>query len=150
MTLAITPIYAALFALFFVSLSLRVIRFRRSARISLGDGGDEELRRRSRVHANFAEYVPLALVLMALAELQGQPGWTIHLIGALLAVGRLAHAYGVSQAPQILKLRVLGMVATIAAMVTGAVANLAAALAIASALPTQYPHGRGAELTHSA
>ena len=78
---------------------------------------------------NFAEYVPLALVLMALAELQGQPGWTIHLVGALLAVGRIAHAYGVSQAPQILKLRVLGMVATIAAMVTGAVANLTAALA---------------------
>jgi uncharacterized membrane protein YecN with MAPEG domain len=85
--------------------------------------------RRTRVHANFAEYVPLTLVLMALAELQGQPGWSIHAIGALLAVGRLAHAYGVSQAPQIGKLRVLGMVTTIAAMVTGAVANLTAALA---------------------
>ena len=129
MALSITPIYAALFALFFVALSLRVIRFRRSARISLGDGGDEELRRRTRVHANFAEYVPLTLVLMALAELQGQPGWSIHAIGALLAVGRLGHAYGVSQAPQIGKLRVLGMVTTIAAMVTGAVANLTAALA---------------------
>jgi uncharacterized membrane protein YecN with MAPEG domain len=81
------------------------------------------------VHANFAEYVPLALVLMALAEVQGQPGWTIHLVGVLLAVGRIAHAYGVSQAPRILKLRVLGMVATTAAMVTGAVANLTAALA---------------------
>ena len=129
MALSITPIYAALFALFFVALSLRVIRFRRSARISLGDGGDEELRRRTRVHANFAEYVPLTLVLMALAELQDQPGWSIHAIGALLAVGRLAHAYGVSQAPQMGKLRVLGMVTTIAAMVTGAVANLTAALA---------------------
>ena len=128
MALSITPIYAALFALFFVALSLRVIRFRRSARISLGDGGDEELRRGSRVHANFAEYVPLTLVLMTLAELQGQPGWSVHAIGALLAVGRLAHAYGVSQAPQILKLRVLGMVTTIAAMVTAAVANLTAAL----------------------
>jgi uncharacterized protein len=80
------------------------------------------------VHATFAEYVPLALVLMALAELQGQAGWTIHLIGVLLAVGRVAHAYGVSQARQILKLRTLGMVATIAAMITGAVANLSAAL----------------------
>ena len=129
MTLSITPVYAALFALFFVALSLRVIRFRRSARISLGDGGDEELRRRTRVHANFAEYVPLTLLLMALAELQGQPGWSIHAIGALLAIGRLAHAYGVSQAPQIMKLRVLGMVTTIAAMVTGAVTNLTAALA---------------------
>ena len=129
MALSVTPIYAALFALFFVALSLRVTRFRRTARISLGDGGDEELRRRTRVHANFAEYVPLALILMALAELQDLPGWTIHLIGALLAVGRLAHAYGVSQAPQNMKLRVLGMVTTMAAMVTGAAANLAAALA---------------------
>lgn len=128
MVLSITPVYAALFALFFVALSLRVIRFRRSARIILGDGGDEELRRRTRVHANFAEYVPLTLVLMALAELQGQPDWTIHLIGALLGIGRVAHAYGVSQAPQVLKLRVLGMVMTIAAIVTGAATNLAAAL----------------------
>ena len=128
MVLSITPVYAGLFALFFVALSLRVIRFRRSARISLGDGGDEELRRRTRVHANFAEYVPLTLVLMALAELQGQPDWTIHLIGALLGIGRVAHAYGVSQAPQVLKLRVLGMVMTIAAIVTGAAANLAVAL----------------------
>jgi uncharacterized membrane protein YecN with MAPEG domain len=129
MQLAITPVDAGLFALFFVFLSLRVIRLRRTARVSLGDGGDEELRRRSRVHANFAEYVPLTLILMLLAELQGQPGWVIHLIGALLLAGRAAHAYGVSQAPQILKLRVAGMVATIAAMVIGAVTNLVAALA---------------------
>lgn len=128
MTLSITPIYAALLALLFVALSLRVIRFRRAARISLGDGGDEELQRRTRAHANFAEYVPLTLVLMALAELQGQPGWSIHTVGALLAVGRLAHAYGVSKVPQILRLRVLGTVATIAAMLTGAAVNLAAAL----------------------
>lgn len=128
MPLSITPVYAAVLALLFVLLSMRVIGLRRSARISLGDGGDQELQRRSRVHANFAEYVPLALVLMALAEVQGQPGWTIHLIGALLTIGRAAHAYGVSQAPQILKLRILGMVTTIAAIVIGAVANLTAAL----------------------
>jgi len=128
MQLAITPIYAGLFALFFVFLSLRVIRVRRAARISLGDGGDAELQRRARVHANFAEYVPLTLILMALAELQGQPGWTIQLIGVLLLAGRAAHAYGLSQTPQVGALRVLGMIATIAALVTGAFANLIAAL----------------------
>ena len=124
----ITPVYAGLLALFFVFLSLRVIRFRRAAGISLGDGGDEEMRRRVRVHANFAEYAPLALILMALAELQAQPAWAIHLIGVLLAAGRAAHAYGVSQAPQIMKLRVAGMVATVGAIVVGAALNLAAAL----------------------
>jgi uncharacterized membrane protein YecN with MAPEG domain len=128
MQIAIAPAYAGLFALFFVFLSLRVIRFRRTAGISLGDGGDEELRRRMRVHANFAEYVPLALILMALAELQGQPAWAIHLVGVPLAAGRAAHAYGTSQAPQIMRLRVAGMIATIAAILVGAVVNLAGAL----------------------
>ncbi|HWA51024.1 MAG TPA: MAPEG family protein [Dongiaceae bacterium] len=129
MTLSVTPIYATLFTLFFIFLSLRVAAMRRSARVSLGDGGNAELTRRMRVHGNFIEYVPLTLILMALAELQGQPAWTIHLIGLSLALGRLAHAYGVSQQPQILKLRVLGMVLTITALTAGALANLAAALA---------------------
>ena len=126
--IAITPVYAGLLALFFVFLSLRVIRFRRAAGISLGDGGDGEMRRRIRVHANFAEYAPVALILMALAELQGQPAWAIHLIGVLLAAGRMAHAFGVSRVPQIMTLRVAGMVATVGAIVVGAALNLAAAL----------------------
>lgn len=125
MQVALAPVYAGLRALLFVFLSLRVIRFRRMAGISLGDGGDEELRRRMRAHANFAEYVPLALILMALAEYQGQPAWIIHLVGVPLVAGRAAHAYAVSQAPQIMPLRVAGMIATITAIVVAAAANLA-------------------------
>ena len=34
--------------------------------------------RAMRVHANFAEYVPLALILVAFAELQGQPAAFVH------------------------------------------------------------------------
>lgn len=126
---SITPIYAALFALFYIFLSLRVAAMRRATRVSLGDGGNAELTRRTRVHGNFIEYVPLTLVLMLLAELQGQPAWTVHLIGGSLALGRLVHAYGIGREPQILKLRVLGMVLTIIALTAGALANLAAALA---------------------
>ena len=59
-----------LLALFFVVLTFRVIGKRRVARISLGDGGDRGLLRRQRAHANFAEYVPLALILMICAEMQ--------------------------------------------------------------------------------
>lgn len=128
MTLSITPVYAGLFALFFIFLSLRVALMRRSTRVSLGDGGNPELAHRTRVHGNFIEYVPLVLILMALAELQGQPAWTIHLIGVSLAIGRLAHAYALSQSPQILPLRTLGMIFTITALTAGAVANLAATL----------------------
>ena len=129
MIIAITPVYAALFALFFVALSLRVVNLRRSARINLGDGGNQEMTRRIRVHGNFIEYVPLTLILMALAELQGQPAWAVHLIGACLVIGRVAHAYGVGKTPQIMPLRVLGMVLTFTALTIGAITNLVASLA---------------------
>ena len=79
-----TPLYAALLALLFVRLSLGVIRLRRSEKISLGDGGDggdRKLMRAQRVHANFAEYVPFALILMALAEAQDASIWLVHGMG---------------------------------------------------------------------
>jgi uncharacterized membrane protein YecN with MAPEG domain len=129
MNLSITPVYAGLFALFYIFLSLRVAMMRRSTQVSLGDGGNQQLAHRTRVHGNFIEYVPLVLILMALAELQGQTAWVVHLIGASLVVGRLMHAYGLTRVPQVLPLRAAGMVFTINALTVGAIANLAAALA---------------------
>ncbi len=69
----VTPIYAAVLALVFVGLSVRTIRLRRRARIAVGDGGDPRLARAMRVHTNFAEYVPLALLLIYFAESAGAP-----------------------------------------------------------------------------
>jgi hypothetical protein len=129
MQLAVAPVYAGLFALFFVFLSLRVIRQRRAVRVSLGDGGDAELQRRCRVHANFTEYVPLALLLMIVAELQGRPDWVLHFVGVPLLIGRAAHAYGVSRAPELHRLRVVGMAGTFSAIIVGSATVLAGALA---------------------
>ncbi|HXW70069.1 MAG TPA: MAPEG family protein [Methylocella sp.] len=56
----VTALYASLLTPFFIALALRVISMRASAKVAFGDGGDRELLRRTRVHANFAEYVPLA------------------------------------------------------------------------------------------
>jgi uncharacterized membrane protein YecN with MAPEG domain len=122
MSLATTPTYAAILTLFFVFLSARVIAGRRSRSIGLGDGGSDDLLRRIRAHGNFAEYAPLALLLMALAEIQGSSAWSLHLIGCLLIVGRLSHAYGVSAGVGMA--RVTGMAMTFAALITGALANL--------------------------
>lgn len=122
--MAITAIYASILALFFVSLSVRVIGARRAARVALGDGGNAQLLRRQRVHGNFAEYVPLALILMLLAEQQGTAAWVVHGIGVLLLAGRLVHAFGVSQSPERIWLRVTGMSLTFAAISAGALANL--------------------------
>ena len=118
-----TPIYAGILTLLFVALSFRVIGMRRSQRISLGDGGDETMLRRIRAHGNFAEYVPLTLVLMTLMELQKSPIWTVHVVGLLLIAGRMFHAIGVSTATG--NARVAGMLLTFSALIIGALSNIA-------------------------
>jgi uncharacterized protein len=122
MSITITPLYAALLALLYVYLSIRVISMRRGERISLGDGGSEEMQRRIRAHGNFAEYVPMVLILMALAELQNRPALGLHLIGGCLLVGRIAHAAGVSTG--YLRARVIGMFLTFVALIISALSNL--------------------------
>ena len=97
---------------------------RRAIGVALGDGGDRALLRRQRAHANFAEYVPMALILIALAEAQGLPHWMLQVLGLALLVGRLSHAYGVSLDPEKLQLRVVGVVLTFTVLVFGALANL--------------------------
>lgn len=124
--MSITPIYAGLLTIIFVALSFRVIGARRGARVPLGDGGHRPLLRRQRVHANFAEYVPLGLVLMILAELQGAPRLVLHGLGLALLAGRILHAAGVGREPEPPRFRVVGMGLTFAALISGALLNLAA------------------------
>ncbi|MTI01748.1 MAPEG family protein [Roseibium sp. RKSG952] len=126
--LAITPIYAALIAILYVALSANVILHRRSGKISVGDGGDKAMIKAMRTHANCAEYAPFALLLIAMAELQGA-GWLIlNLLGLMLLAGRLLHAYGFGRSSQIVILRQVGMLLTFAAILIAALANLFLAL----------------------
>ena len=110
--MAVTAFYASLLAILFILLSMRVIAQRREAHVEIGHGESPQLLRRMRVHANFAEYVPMALLLIGLAESLKAPSVLLHLLGLVLLAGRLIHAYGLSQTPHILRLRVLGMMAT--------------------------------------
>lgn len=112
--MAVTALYAALLAFLLIFLSLRVINQRRQVRVEIGAGEDPELLRRMRVHANLVEYAPFALLLMALAESLKAPLWWLHVLGLALVAGRTIHAYGLSQTPHILRLRVLGMQLTFA------------------------------------
>ena len=108
----ITAFYASLLTLLFLLLSARVISQRREARVEIGHGESPQLLRRMRVHANFAEYVPMALILMALAESLKAPSFILHLLGLVLIAARVMHAYGLSQTPHILRLRALGITLT--------------------------------------
>lgn len=124
-----TALWAALLAPLCLWLSMRVIGHRRRARIAIGTGGDPALERAMRAQANFAEYVPFALVLMALAEAGGTPGWVIHPLGAALLAGRLAHGWGIAREPEDYRFRVGGMMATFSVIALAALAAFVSALA---------------------
>ncbi len=117
----ITPLFAALLTPLYFLLTARVIRYRREHRVEIGDGNQPELLRRMRVHANFTETVPFALLLMAFAELLHAPTLALYLVGTLLLLGRISHAYALSQTPHVMRLRVLGMVCTFGATAMAAV-----------------------------
>lgn len=88
--------YAAILALIFVALSLWVSMGRAKLRVHHGDGGHAALNRRIRAHANFAEYVPFALLLIGLGEMAGLGGTTVQVLLAVLVVARLAHPFGMT------------------------------------------------------
>jgi uncharacterized membrane protein YecN with MAPEG domain len=106
-------LYVGLFGILLIVLSLRVSFVRRDARIALGDGENEALRRRIRAQGNFIEFVPIALLLLVLAEHTGMGTLFIHLFGLVLLAARIAHAYGISQVKEPIIFRMVGTVATL-------------------------------------
>lgn len=128
MTLAITPLYAGLIGVLFIILSLRVSTRRMSAKVTSGDGDDKALFKRIRVQANCAEYAAIGLLLLAMVEVQGAPGWGVHLLGLMLLVGRVMHAVGYGRTPQIVPLRRIGMMLTYLMLLLVSLANIGQAL----------------------
>ncbi len=94
----VTAVYAALFGLLYAALSAWVIAGRIRYRVSLLDGGKDAMARRIRAHANFAEYVPLVLILAGLVEATGVDGRILHALLLPLLAARLAHPIGMMAA----------------------------------------------------
>jgi uncharacterized membrane protein YecN with MAPEG domain len=89
--------YAGLCGLVYIVLAGLVVKARWRYRVNLGAGSEPGMERAIRVHANFAEYVPLLLVLLVLAEMQGLPATAVHAAGCVLIVSRVLHAWGLSR-----------------------------------------------------
>lgn len=87
-------LYVALLTVFYIGLSAYVIKGRFAYRVSLGDGGEKDLNTRIRAHANFAEYAPLAILLLFLVDYAEYANWMVHALGLTLLAGRLLHAAG--------------------------------------------------------
>ena len=71
-----------------------------------------------RVHSNFAEYVPLALILFYFLEVETDADLWIHVLCVSLIIGRLLHAYGVSQVEENYRFRVAGMILTLGCLIS--------------------------------
>lgn len=102
----ITLLYAGLLGLLFLLLSFWVVKRRAQFKVMIGEGEAPELLAAIRTHGNFAEYVPLTLLLMALCELAGAGGLWLHLGGGMLLAGRVLHAIGmqIPKAPNLPRL----------------------------------------------
>ena len=75
-------------------LSVRIGMVRTAKKISVGDGGDEDLIRRMRAQANFIENAPIVLVLIAVIELSRPGNVWLAGVAALFVAGRIAHGVG--------------------------------------------------------
>jgi uncharacterized membrane protein YecN with MAPEG domain len=115
--LEITPLFAALFALIQVPLTVAVGYRRVQTNVHFLDGGDTTLLRRMRAHGNYTETVPMVLIAMAAAEYHSAPSWLLIAGGCSLLCGRALHyvtllrsAFGAGRA--------FGMVLTLLPMAT--------------------------------
>lgn len=105
-----------------VWLALQTIKVRRANKVKLGDGGDFELQSAIRAHGNFAEYMPITIILLFLLEYNGMHYLAIHVIGIAFLVGRWTHAQGLLK--DNLRKRVMGMGFTLNIIIGLAIANI--------------------------
>ncbi len=121
----LTPLFAVFFTVFYVLLSLNVIKNRFANNISLGSKkGSEENRQMEvaiRSHANFIEYVPLALILFYFIEMLSMSSHAVFYLGCSLFVGRVMHFLGMNNPKKMMILRKLGMVITLLVLLISSV-----------------------------
>ena len=124
---ATTAIFAALLALEFIALSAWVVMGRLRNNALFGDAGNDEFAKRIRTQANFSEYIPFALILIALLEMRGGPRGLVITLLAILLVARLIHPIGMfapANSPQQFACRGGGIIATFVVTLIAALALL--------------------------
>jgi len=122
--LSITGFYGGLLALLFVGLAFNIIRLRYKFQVGIGDGEQPVLAKAIRVHGNFAEYVPITLLLLACYELNGGADLWLHILGMSIFIGRVLHAIGLTKTTGTSKQRQLGMLSIFLVMMILAVENI--------------------------
>ena len=124
MSVTITALYAGILALIVIALAINVTVHRVKLRVPLGDGGNPQMRRMIRLHGNAAEYIPLAIALMLIYELNGGAHLGLHIIGVALIAGRVFQTWGMWATDQTNIGRQIGQSLTWLSLIALAVLNL--------------------------
>lgn len=103
---SITSAYLGILGLLYAVLGLQVSRLRQGHQVLFGDGGNIKLRSAIRAHANFAEYVPIIVLMVAMLEMSGMPAVRVHLLMGALLVARLLHPLGMYVGPRTLRFQI--------------------------------------------
>lgn len=117
----ITGLYAGFLGLFLALLSIRVIGLRGNPVfkfMAFRNFGDETLQRAIRGHGNLAEFAPIMLIMMLIAEINGASAVTLHSLGGIFLVGRLAHGICFGFLRRSMILRIGGIALTLTALIS--------------------------------
>ena len=115
--------YLGVLGLLYAFLGLRVARFRRGNKIVFGDADNLYVRSAIRAHANFAEYVPIIVIMNALLEMGGAAWVQMHMLLGTLTVSRVMHPFGMHakpMTPQFIVGRIVGMILTFLVLLASA------------------------------
>lgn len=122
----VTTISASILAIIYIKLSFIVINIRRTNKITLGDGDNEDLKRAIRAHGNFVEFITIALFLILCLELNHFYVLGTSLLSFMFILGRILHAKSLihDEKQDNFKNRVRGMQLSIFSIIFMIVANL--------------------------
>ncbi len=116
-TLPITSITAVLAGVIILLLTIKVIQFRRRDGVVMGDGDSRSMAKAIRGHANAVEQLPIALILMGLAEVQDGDRFMLILCATALIVGRILHGVYFAHDGVNWRFRFFGMALTLLAQI---------------------------------
>lgn len=109
--------YLLYLGVLFIILTLRVVKLRGSQKTLLGDNHNDYLKRAIRAQGNFAETVPMILIMVGFAIYWQVSALVVQAILLCLSIGRTIHALNISRLNERLHWRVLGMGLTVLSLV---------------------------------
>lgn len=105
-------LWVGLHLLLLLVLSALVVRQRQKHKILLGDEGIPQVAQAVRAFGNATEYIPAGLTGLIVLDLAGASPLLVHIAGAMLLIGRVTHAVGVSTSAGASVARSVGMTLT--------------------------------------